>query len=305
MSITSELSKLLTNKYFLYFIVFLAASNVIGYLVTNKLNAVIFFGLVGLLTHHFSKNMAVVLLVSIVATNFLISNKRLMEGLENQEPNALKKAKDTDPEIAKVVPAVKNSKSVDEAKAKLSNEKNAIKTAIEEESGGDGNIVDINNDDLNKKKEEANVPEGVGEKITNKKTKTNENFGPRLDYAATIEQSYQNLDELLGTDSIKQLTTDTQKLMAQQQNLFNTMNQMVPVLEGAQNMLKGFNVDGISKSLKQIRGVADAPTVSNVPTVRKDPTVRNDPTVRDAPALRNAPAVRNFPTVRNFPNVGK
>jgi hypothetical protein len=261
MSITSEFSKLLTNKYFLYFIVFLAASNVLGYLVTNKLNAVIFFGLVGLLTHHFSKNMAVVLLVSIVATNFLVSNKRLMEGLENQEPTALKKAKDADPEIAKAVPVVKNSKSVDEAKAKLSDEKNAIKTAIEEESGGDGNIVDINNSDLNKKKEESNVPEGVGEKITNKKTKTNENFGPRLDYAATIEQSYQNLDELLGTDSIRQLTSDTQKLMSQQQNLFNTMNQMVPVLEGAQNMLKGFNVNGIADSLKKIGGVANAPTV--------------------------------------------
>lgn len=42
MSIANEASKLLTNKYFLYFIVFLAVSNVLGYLVTNKLNAVVF-----------------------------------------------------------------------------------------------------------------------------------------------------------------------------------------------------------------------------------------------------------------------
>ena len=66
---------------------------------------------------------------------------------------------------------------------------------------------------------------------------------------------------MLGTDSIKQLTTDTQKLMAQQQNLFNTMNQMVPVLEGAQNMLKGFNVNGLADSLKKIGGVSGAPIV--------------------------------------------
>ena len=51
----------------------------------------------------------------------------------------------------------------------------------------------------------------------------------------------------MGSDSIKQLTGDTQKLMQQQQNLFNTMNQMVPVLEGAQNMLKGFDMDKIGK----------------------------------------------------------
>ncbi len=70
MSLATEASKLLTNKYFLYFIVFLAATNVLGYLVTNKTNAVIFFALVGLLTYQFSKNMAVILLVAVIATNF-------------------------------------------------------------------------------------------------------------------------------------------------------------------------------------------------------------------------------------------
>lgn len=253
MRIASEASRILTNKYFLYFMVFLATTNVLGYLVTNKINAVIFFGLISGLTYHFSKNMSVVLLVALIATNFLVSNKRLMEGLENQEEStALSKVKETDPEIAKAVPAVKKSKTNDEVKQRLQTEK----VDIEET---DETIMDINNADLNKKSEETDVPEGVGEKITNKKTKTNENFGPRLDYAATIEQSYQNLDNILGTDSIKQLTTDTQKLMAQQQNLFNTMNQMVPVLEGAQNMLKNFKIDGLADSLKKIGGVANAP----------------------------------------------
>jgi hypothetical protein len=66
---------------------------------------------------------------------------------------------------------------------------------------------------------------------------------------------------LLGSDSIKQLTGDTQKLMQQQQNLFNTMNQMVPVLEGAQNMLKGFDMSGLQNSLKGMSGLVNAPTV--------------------------------------------
>ncbi len=257
MSFSSEASKLLTNKYFLYFVVFLSATNVLGYLVMNKLHAIAFFALVSFLTYQFSKNMTVVLLVSLIATNFLISNRRMMEGLENAEDStALEKVKDTDPEIASAVPAVKKAKNNDEVKSTLKTKKTEIE--LEED---DNKIIDINNSDLNTKTEEIGEPEGVGEKITNKKTKTNENFGPRLDYAATIEQSYQNLDDLLGTDSIKQLTTDTQKLMAQQQNLFNTMNQMVPVLEGAQNMLKGFNVNGLADSLKKIGGVSGAPIV--------------------------------------------
>ena len=84
MSFLTEASKLLTNKYFLYFMVFLAATNILGYLVTNKKNAIIFFALVSILTYQFSKNMAVILLVSVIATNFLMANKKMREGLENE-----------------------------------------------------------------------------------------------------------------------------------------------------------------------------------------------------------------------------
>jgi hypothetical protein len=50
--------------------------------------------------------------------------------------------------------------------------------------------------------------------------------------------------------------------MAQQQNLFNTMNQMVPVLEVAQNMLKGFDMESLTKSLGSISSLGNAPTVA-------------------------------------------
>jgi hypothetical protein len=270
MSFVSEASKLLTNKYFLYFIVFLSATNVLGYLVTYKLNAVAFFALVSLLSYQFSKNMAVVLLISIVATNFMMSNKMLREGMDNATstdatstaPNAtsadmatkiaaaLDNVDAKDPEIAANLPVVQSSSSVDAVNAKK----------LEKPVISDNTNVDLNNPDLNKQDSEP-APEGFGDKMSNnKKGKKEEHFGPRLDYAATIEQSYQNLDSLLGSDSIKQLTGDTQKLMQQQQNLFNTMNQMVPVLEGAQNMLKGFDMSSLTKSLGGMGALATAPT---------------------------------------------
>jgi hypothetical protein len=273
MSFVSEASKLLTNKYFLYFIVFLSATNVLGYLVTYKLNAVAFFALVSLLSYQFSKNMAVVLLISIVATNFMMSNKMLREGMDNatstdatsKDPNAtsadmatkiaaaLDNVDAKDPEIAANLPVVQSSSSVDAVNAKKLEK--PVRTSL-----SDNTNVDLNNPDLNKQDSEP-APEGFGEKMSNnKKGKKEEHFGPRLDYAATIEQSYQNLDSLLGSDSIKQLTGDTQKLMQQQQNLFNTMNQMVPVLEGAQNMLKGFDMSSLTKSLGGMGALATAPT---------------------------------------------
>jgi len=244
MSFSSDVSKLLTNKYFLYFIVFLTATNILGYLVTNKLNAIVFFALVGLITYQFSKNMAIILLVAIVATNFMMSSKMMREGLENGSP-ALEKASERDPDIKTASDAVKNSTSNAEAKEKL---KSAAAPAANTQMQNI-DIIDPNNNDLNTSTEEAGAPEGFGEKMSNGKGKGSNKSGPRLDYAATIEQSYGHLDEVLGGDAIKQLTKDTQSLMSQQQNLFNTMNQMVPVLEGAQNMLKGFDIGGLANSL--------------------------------------------------------
>jgi hypothetical protein len=50
--------------------------------------------------------------------------------------------------------------------------------------------------------------------------------------------------------------------MKQQQNLFDTMQNMVPVLNGAQQLLKDFKIDGLTESLKSMGGLAGAPTIA-------------------------------------------
>jgi len=242
--------------------VFLSATNVLGYLVTNQTRAVIFFGLVSLITYQFSKNMTVILLIAVISTNFLMFNRKMREGLENETTEsgtdettekALSNIGDSDPEMADAIDIVKKTNSDETIKAEL--KKKEIK------NNSSKKIVDMNNSDLNTSNEEG--PEGVGEKIGGKKNFTkSEHFGPRLDYAATIEQSYQNLDNILGSDNIKELTKDTKKLMEQQQNLFDTMQNMVPVLEGAQNLLKDFDIGGLSNSLKGISGLGNAPIIA-------------------------------------------
>jgi hypothetical protein len=248
--------------------VFLAATNVLGYLVTNKVNAVIFFALVSLLTYQFSKNMAVVLLVSIIATNFLMANKRMREGLENQiadSTQALSTIEDKDPQIAKAIPAVQEAKNNEQVTTKLNGEKRPVAAAAVAANGADNvkqtvsnRIVDTNNADLNQTTDSGEI-EGFGDKMGGKKGAKSESTGPRIDYMSTIEDSYANLDNLLGSDSIQKLTADTQKLMKQQQTLFDTMQNMVPVLQGAQDMLKGFDIGGLTNSLKNIGGLANAP----------------------------------------------
>ena len=257
MNISKEASKLFTNKYFLYFILFLAVVNLLGYLVTNKINAIIFFILIAVLTYQFSKNMAIVLLVALVATNLLISGKIIREGLENAEPSgALQNASAADPQIAGAVPIVQSSSTTDEALAKQKDKNNdvsmpaaAMKPVSTTSSSG---APDVNNPDLNTTSAStSDAPEGFGEKMSNNK-KGGSHKESRLDYAATLEESYKHLDSILGSDSLKQLTNDTQSLMSKQQELFATMENMVPMLEGAQNMLSKFDMSNISESIKKL-----------------------------------------------------
>ena len=265
MSLASEASKLITNKYFLYFMVFLAATNILGYLVTNKMNAVIFFALVSLLTYQFSKNMSVILLVAIIATNFLMANKRIREGLENESTTSTSQTTSATPTTSttQTTPALNNIEAKDQeianaigpVKKSASNTevpKNILATSndISGDQTSPTKMVDVNNEGLNNMSNDSG-PVAAGETLQGSKNKTT-NGGPRIDYSTTIEKSYENLDKILGSDSINKLTGDTQRLMSQQQKLFDTMQNMVPMIEGAKGMLDKLNIGNLTDSLTKM-----------------------------------------------------
>ena len=62
---------------------------------------------------------------------------------------------------------------------------------------------------------------------------------------STLEQAYDDLNSVLGSDGIKNLTSDTQNLMKQQLHLAEAMKEMGPLMQQAQSMLKTLNIDGI------------------------------------------------------------
>jgi hypothetical protein len=261
MNFADQGSKLLTNKYFLYFIVFLAVSNVLGYLVTNKVNAVIFFALIAFLMTNFSKNMSVILLVAIFATNLLMANKTMREGLENasvsltdEEKAAIKDSVDTDKldsvdhELGQGLDALKTTGNTEEAKQKLKEKKESVSTNKNIDANIDMDthpIVDPNNRTLNQKTTETEAFKVKGKSGFSNGKKSNSslrdaapvNGNSRIDYATTLEDAYDNLDKILGSDGINKLTNDTQKLMMQQQKLFDTMENMVPMINTAKEMM--------------------------------------------------------------------
>lgn len=91
MAFGKEINKLLTNKYVLYIVLFLAITNVLGYLSVSDFKSLTIFIVVGLLTQYFSKNMIVILLTTMLATSLIMILERkskIMEGLKNRKEGA-------------------------------------------------------------------------------------------------------------------------------------------------------------------------------------------------------------------------
>jgi hypothetical protein len=71
-----KLKPLLKDKNVLRIVVFIAIVNLLGYVMVKDFNAVVFFVITGLLSTYYSKNMIVVALIAMVATNIMVVMKR-------------------------------------------------------------------------------------------------------------------------------------------------------------------------------------------------------------------------------------
>ena len=228
MKLSSITSKVIHNKYVLYFVLFLSVTNILGYMVLGKLTPMFFFAIVAYLVYNFNKNMIIVLGSALILTNILMVGNVIKEGLENNNgktttsttPNKEKKI------VSDTLPIVPHSETETEKEGPKTD---STETEPEEGIGGK-----------------------TDESMINKKKS-------RLDYASTIEDAYGDLNNILGGEGIKQLTNDTQKLMTQQLQLANAMKGMTPVMENAKSLLQGFDMD----SLNNLASLAKSFTTSS------------------------------------------
>ena len=79
--------KILNDKNVLYVVLVLAILNLLGYLLVQNTEAVVFFLIVGYLTTYFSKNMIIVLIVSMISTSLFTATRKsasVSEGMSGQ-----------------------------------------------------------------------------------------------------------------------------------------------------------------------------------------------------------------------------
>ncbi len=65
---------------------------------------------------------------------------------------------------------------------------------------------------------------------------------PTVNYASTLESAYDNLDKLLSSDAINNMSEDTHRLAEKQQMLMGNINKLQPMMEKAGSLLEGLDM---------------------------------------------------------------
>ena len=214
MNLKSSVSKILTNKWVLNIIALLSFFNVIGYAIIGNFNLVIYFIVIAVLVRYFSKNMTIVLGVPLIIVNLFSLKENMKEGMETNTKPQIQSNKEQDQD--KINNLVKNNKPDTKTGQGL------VMQPIEE--------TDNNSND--------NAAQSTGSEQQGFESGRRKNRNYDIDYATTIEDAYDQLNNILGSDGIKRLTSDSQNLMKQQMQLAEAMKGMGPVIKSIAPMVE-------------------------------------------------------------------
>jgi hypothetical protein len=231
-SVQKTVKGLMQDKNVLYVVAFLAFMNILGYLAKQNGEAIIFFLLVGFLTTYFSKNMIVVLITAMVATNLFVMSRMTFirkEGMTNSDADAEKDdAEDTRNHHD-------NEKHPVGASAQAKKKKASLKKAKYE------------NEYENEQQEGLAMPASEAEEEGEEDYATvPSKGGDHIDYSKTLESAYGNLEKILGEGGMKDISKTTQQLMEQQKMLMENMNQMAPMMKAAEGFMDKFGGSNLS-----------------------------------------------------------
>ena len=251
----------LKNTTILYGVFIITLLIILNRLYKNKTITVAIMLLSGFVATFYSKNMIIILLVSVISAIIITPLVSCMtrEGLENKDENDPKddenEDKDDENELLDEGMEDKQDKTAVQPADKTAN-KTANKTAVQPVVKKEGNSPPTTN--------KQTVNEGYGQTITPAQynsygSKTddidiNSRHKPKLDYAATLESAYDSLDKLLSSDAIKQMSSDTAKLAEKQQQLMGNMTKIQPMIEKAGSVLEKMpNLGGMESMMEGLK----------------------------------------------------
>ncbi len=217
--------KALKSTVFLYFILFLAIVNIIGYLSVGQFDAVIVFAIIGFITQSFSKNMIMILVIPLMLTALYVSLfNRMYEGLSNKEDNK------------------NNNKHNDDSKDHHNKDHSKKSSGLLCE---------------NHLKEEDCVKPCQWNKDTNKCNSTTHNkknkeqlaqLHPQWikDEERTEEEFYKSVDDNVPDLGIQDMANKTNQLIEKQKKLRSSMDKILPLVDQTNKFMDSINFDKLS-----------------------------------------------------------
>ena len=223
-------SKIFNNKITLYVVAAIAFISLYRHIVMYEFSAVLLFFLIGALTYSFTKNMTIVLLTSFLVTIFVNMFKGLLGFKEGMETKETKETKDK-----------KDNKDKKETNSLTSEEEDEVK------------VEDIENPLLQASKTMKSKDKGTSG-YTNQIPLTpglytmpnKEQMSKQLGKASETEQAYDNLEKIMGSKNIQTMSTDTQDLIRQQNDLIKQLKSMTPALNDAMATLGSLDLSKLT-----------------------------------------------------------
>ena len=274
MKLPKVVQSMLQDKNVLYIVAFLAVINFFGYIVLRDSYALLIFLSVGFISTYFSKNMTIVLIVTLILTNFItvisktiVTSKEGFDAATKPDPVADESATQVDGVAAKPAAAAAKPAAAPAAAKPAAAPAQAAAAAAAQLSGvtgagmGGGKASKVATSASSVKTQTGFTNSQKVEPMTDLSPASinDEDDLPvnnRVDYAKTLEKAYDNLENIVGQDGVRGLTSQTNTLMDQQQKLMENMKSMEPLLKTAQSFLDKFESSSMGKIFDKIPGMS-------------------------------------------------
>jgi len=231
----------LSNQTVLYVVFGLSLASLLGYVMTNKTDAVVFFLLAGFITSHFSKNMTVIMLVSLLVTNLVFTVNRMREGMENQKNTKEGKTKSQKAAAENRVPS---DEDLELAEGQTPGGMRPASGSMDAAMVGDKDPATMAARVASKQQANTTSDSVQGHTAADKKKKT--------------DVAYSYFEKAMNEGGIDKLSDDMDDMVAKHEKLETMINNMGPIIDKAGKLLDKVNttnIGGIGDIVNKMSGV--------------------------------------------------
>jgi hypothetical protein len=227
-------NKLLNNKVILFIVTALALFSLYIHITKSNFSAVLLFFLTAALVYSFTKNMILVLGASFIVTTIASMSKNLF-GLKE----GFKEGKDEEDKESKEGKDEKGEKG--EKGEKDEKETTAEDAIVNEMKPKDTAPTKTTN---KKNADDAFGNQKLSPALFN--TPSKKSVEQQLGKATEVEQAYDNLEKIMGSEKINSISTDTKDLIKQQNELIKQLKTMTPALNSAMSSLGNLDLNKLT-----------------------------------------------------------